>query len=189
MAGPTQATARPAAPAAPAEPAASPADGKLRIYLFMSGEGERDLALDFLTKHKDDEDSDDPSAPITIQKTSEILLSDLNRDCVIIPVIRNINRDRRVTQNVEGADDKIRFVEQKAPVFECNPVVVADFLERVADATGRNRRDTLDENALVNAVNRVLHAPGSKHALACARIDPRSDGHMRTYNWLVLRWG
>jgi hypothetical protein len=160
-------------------------DGKQRIFLFVQGEGEIGPALDYLSKYADDDD--DPEAPLTVQKTNEIRLDDLHANHVVIPVVRNINKDRRKTVDVEGTGGKIAFQEDKAPVFECAPIEVSKFVTRVPTAQGRGMRDNFDRNAFVNAVGKAVVVNG--HALCSPRQQRRGDGEGNHVFWLVLTWG
>lgn len=160
-------------------------DGRLRVFFFVQGEGETDRALDYLSKYADDDD--DPDEPLTVQKVDEIRLDDLHAKHIVIPVIRNINKDRRRTVNVEGSGDKIAFTEDKAPVIEGTPIDVAKFVTRVPSATGRGMRDHFDRNGFVNAVGRAVLVNG--HAVCAPRLQRRGDGEGNHVFWLVLHWG
>lgn len=201
MATTDQAQSRPAPavtkqPAPPAEEPTGPVrftDGKVRIYLYPLGEAEVELASAYLTKYADDFDPCPPGQdeiewleaqsgkPITVIKTNEVRLDSLRSTDIIIPILRNTNRDKR---RFERVGDEVRILEDKAPVVEGMPIPVARFATRELDSGGRQLRDVIDYNALVNAVGQACVV--GRHALASPRKQRRGDGEGNHVFWLVL---
>src|SRR5882757_3631549 len=109
--------------AAQQQPARAPErDGKLRIYLYVNeGDLESKLALKYLDKYADDPPD---SRVYNIRKVSEIRLERARENWVIIPVVRDINRDRNEPIEING---RFRTQEHHGEVRECTPVDLADF--------------------------------------------------------------
>lgn len=167
-------------------------DGLVRVFLYVEGEGEVRPALDYLAKYADDPDpvEGEPWKPTTVLKTSEVRIDQLNETHVIVPIIRNINKDRRQTITLPPLhpDGKERMVFSETPktCIECKPVNVTDYYKH---ATDRRTLGSVNRNELVNAVARACVVNG--HSMAVPRVQKRNDqsGDGNHEFWLVLRWG
>jgi hypothetical protein len=166
-------TVRARAPAAQPKP-----DGKQRIYLYVDGEDRP--ALEYLSQYADDPPDADE---ITVRKVSEVKLSSLDDRHIVIPVVRDIDRDFKreaiIPSKYEGQPPQVKWIEDRAPVRECKAVKVADFYKR---ARGRDSQDEFREKEFIQAIGAVC----SPAAPRVKRVGNNQDGHV---NYLVLRWG
>lgn len=153
-------------------------DDKIRLFLYVTGEKETQPALDYLMRYA--------KAP-NVRRTAEIPLDRLTDKHVIIPIVRNINEDRRGYVNVEGTD-RIRPIDYRAECVEGTPVVVADFYKaNVTDDGFGGSIGEVDVLAIVNAVAAACVINGQ--ATAQPRVQRRGDGQGNHQRWLVLQWG
>lgn len=161
-----------------------PWDGRFRVYLYVfEGPGEEKLATSYLEAREKDEPNVYARDVVLNGKkqkrarwTNELRLDKMRENWLIIPIVRDQNRD--YSESVEVAN-RFKTVEHKAPVEEREAIEVGHFLKAAESDDGD---DDLHQSDLVNHIAK-LSLP------AAPRIQRRGDGKGNHVNWLTLRWG